>query len=87
MDRDSLSANAFGQRAVACSAAPEINYDLRKRLLAPGRYECCEPVLRTTGVEARNDMQDSRRAIVHLTGRCFSHRVRVNPTARATFQA
>ena len=46
-----------------------------------------EPVLRTTGVEARNYMQDSRRAIVHLTGSCFSHRVCVNPTARATFQA
>ena len=77
----------IGQRAVACSAASEINYNLRKRLLALGCYECCEPVLRTTSVEARNYMQDGRRAIVHLTGSCFSHRMRVNPTAPAMFQA
>ena len=68
MNRDARSANAIGQRAVARGATSEINYDLGKWLLALSCDQSCESVLRTTGVEARNYMQDGRGSIVHLTG-------------------
>ena len=69
MNRDACGANAIGQCAVACSAAPEINYNLRKHLVALGRDQCREPVLRTTGVEARNYVQNGWRILLHLVGR------------------